>query len=194
MRQRFLIVLAIFFVSVSYRTEAQDFAVKTNLLYDATATVNAGVEFGLAPRWTMDISGNYNGWQINNGRWKHALIQPEVRYWFCDRFAGHFLGIHGIGSAYNVGYIPNDINVLGIDLSALTDHRYQGYGYGGGIAYGYAWALSKHFNLEFELGAGYVYTRYDKYECTGCGKKVTEQVPYHYVGPTKAAISLVYIF
>ena len=70
----------------------------------------------------------------------------------------------------------------------------QGYGYGGGIAYGYAWALSKHFNLEFELGAGYVYTRYDKYECTGCGKKVTEQVPYHYVGPTKAAISLVYIF
>jgi hypothetical protein len=54
--------------------------------------------------------------------------------------------------------------------------------------------LSKHFNLEFEVGAGYVYTRYDEYECTGCGKQVADQVPYHYVGPTKAAISLVYIF
>lgn len=36
---------------------AQDVALKTNVLYDATATVNAGVEFSVAPKWTMDISG-----------------------------------------------------------------------------------------------------------------------------------------
>lgn len=38
----------------------QKAAIKTNILYDATATVNLGVEIGLAPRWTLDISGNYN--------------------------------------------------------------------------------------------------------------------------------------
>lgn len=40
----------------------QKFALKSNLLYDATATINLGMEVGLAPKWSLDISGNYNGW------------------------------------------------------------------------------------------------------------------------------------
>lgn len=36
---------------------AQETAVKTNLLYDATTTMNLGVEFGLSPKWTLDVSG-----------------------------------------------------------------------------------------------------------------------------------------
>ena len=193
MKQRLLIVLAIFFVGVSYRVEAQDFAVKTNLLYDATATVNAGIEFGLAPRWTMDISGNYNGWQINDGKWKHALIQPEVRYWFCDRFSRHFIGFHAIGSIYNVGGIKNNISFLGTDFSKLSEERYQGYGIGAGVAYGYAFILGKHWNLELEVGVGYTYLNYDRYQCTGCGRKVGSG-DHHYVGLTKAAVNLVYLF
>ena len=50
------------------------------------------------------------------------------------------------------------------------------------------------WNIELELGAGYVYSRYDQFLCTTCGLKLAENVPVHYVGPTKAAISLVYIF
>ena len=45
--------------------KGQDVAIKTNLLYDATRTVNAGIEVGLAPRWTIDLSGNYNAWWAN---------------------------------------------------------------------------------------------------------------------------------
>ncbi|MBQ8501762.1 MAG: DUF3575 domain-containing protein, partial [Bacteroides sp.] len=56
--------------------KAQDVAVKSNLLYDATATINAGVEFRLAPRWSFDLSGNYNAWTLNDHRWKHWLLQP----------------------------------------------------------------------------------------------------------------------
>lgn len=191
---RRLLTVTILLLSLSTSSFSQNFAVKTNLLYDAAATANLGFEAGLAPRWTIDVSGNLNAWPIDGHKWKHWLVQPEARYWFCDRFQGHFLGLHGIASAYNVGYIPNDFKFLGNDFSVLTDHRYQGYGYGAGLAYGYAWALSRHLNLEFEIGAGYVYTRYDRYECDGCGKQVASKVPYHYFGPTKAAISLVYIF
>lgn len=191
--RHFLTVVILIF-SISETASAQKIAVKTNLLYDATATVNAGVEIGLAPKWTLDVSGNFNSWPIRGHKWKHWMVQPEARYWFCDRFAGNFLGLHALGGAYNIGYIPNDIRFLGQDFSLLTDHRYQGYAIGGGVAYGYAWALAKHLNLEFELGVGYIYTRYDSYECFGCGKMVAEKVPYHYVGPTKAAVSLVYVF
>ena len=90
--------------------KAQNVAVKTNLLYDATLTVNAGIEFGLAPRWTLDVSGNYNSWNIKNRKWKHWLAQPEFRYWFCDRFAGHFLGFHALGGQYNVANIDFDFD------------------------------------------------------------------------------------
>ena len=174
--------------------QAQDFAVKTNLLYDATATVNVGAEVGLAPRWTFDLSGNYNAWSISERKLKHWMVQPEFRYWFCERFQDHFIAVHALGGQSNVGFIPNDLNVFGKDLSVLSDHRFQGFFAGAGIAYGYAWALTEHLNLEFELGVGYVYTRYDEFECFGCGKKIAEDVPVNYVGPTKAAIGLVYVF
>ena len=178
-----------------FGAKAQNVAVKTNLLYDAAATINAGVEVGLAPKWTLDVSGNFNGWTMSDDRkWKHWMIQPEARYWFCDRFAGHFLGIHAHGGQFNIGHLDYGFKFLGTDFSKLTDHRFQGWFAGGGIAYGYTWILGRHWNLEAELGIGYSYTRYDKYECAGCGEQVEEDKTHHYFGPTKAAINLVYVF
>lgn len=174
---------------------AQKVAVKTNVVYDATANINAGLEFGLAKRWTLDVSGNLNVWDMSNGRkWKHWLAQPELRYWLCDRFAGHFFALHLHGGQYNVGGLKNDIKFLGTDFSKLGDYRFQGWFAGAGLAYGYTWILGKHWNLEAELGFGYSYTNYDTFECAGCGKKVEEGKDHHYVGPTKAAINLVYLF
>lgn len=189
-----LCVLAVLLSGVFIPVKAQDIAVKTNILYDATATINAGLEFGLAPKWTLDISGNLNAWsRDNHTKWKHWMIQPEARYWFCDRFSRHFIGAHLIGGAFNFGNINNNISFLGTDFSALTDKRYQGYAYGCGVAYGFAFVLSRHLNLELEAGFGYLCLDYETYECDGCGRKIGDGV-HHYVGPTKAAINLVYVF
>ena len=58
----------------------QKFAVKSNLLYDATATINLGVEVGLAKKWSLDLSGNYNGWKFGDeARMKHWLINCRLR-------------------------------------------------------------------------------------------------------------------
>lgn len=195
--KKILFRMAMVFVGMMLATQlqAQKVAVKTNLLYDATATINAGIEFGLAPKWTLDLSGNFNGWTMSHDRkWKHWMAQPEARYWFCDRFAGHFLGFHALGGQYNVGHLKNNIKFLGTDFSKLSDSRYQGWFIGAGVAYGYAWVLNKHWNLEGEIGVGYVYTEYDRFNCKGCGKKVEEDKNHHYFGPTKAAINLIYVF
>lgn len=54
-------ILLSFLLGGSAFVKAQDIALKSNILYDASGTINLGAEVGLAPRWTLDVSGNYNG-------------------------------------------------------------------------------------------------------------------------------------
>ncbi len=198
------IILILFLVALGgpQHVHAQDFAVKSNLLSDAFRNVNIGIEFGLAPRWTFDFGGEYNAWEVDADapRWKHWSVQPEARYWFCDRFSGHFLGIHAHGGQYNIGGIgefgPLDesFSFLGTNYTKLADTRFQGWFAGVGLGYGYAWILGEHWNLEAEIGVGYSYTEYDRFKCVGCGKMIEEKQPHHYLGVTKAAVNLVYLF
>lgn len=194
MNKRILFVLLAFIGFIS-PAMAQKVAVKTNLLYDATSTINLGTEFGLSPKWTLDVSANYNPWTYsNNKKWKHWLVQPEARYWFCNKMMGHFIGFHTIAGSYNIGNVNAAFKFLGTDFSKLKDYRYEGWFVGAGVAYGYSWVLSKHWNLEAELGVGYTYSKSDKFECASCGEKLEDDKTHHYVGPTKAALNLVYVF
>lgn len=187
--------IATLFVGIGNRVAAQDFALKSNLVADGLMNINLGAEVGIAPRWTIDVSGEFNGWTLSHGRrWKHWAVQPEGRYWFCDRFAGHFVGIHAHGGQYNIGGFDGKYNLFGTDARKLKNSRYEGWFVGAGVAYGYAWILGRHWNLEGEIGVGYSYTRYDRYRCAGCGKKLENNKSHNYVGPTKAAVNLVYTF
>ena len=104
-----------------------------------------------------------------------------MRYWLCEGFAGHFFAVHALAGQYNLGNLNNGINFLGTDFSKLSAKRYS-------------WILGRHWNIEAEIGIGWAYTRYDIFECAGCGKKQAENKAHNYVGPTKAAVSLVYLF
>ncbi len=173
--------------------QAQKAAVKTNLLYDALLTPDLGLEVKLAPQWTLDVTGNVNFWKINQHRWKQWSVQPEARFWFCQAFSGHFLGAHLIGGQYNFGNLPLGFKFLGTDFGQLRDNRFQGWMGGAGVAYGYSWILDRHWNLEAELGIGWIYAHYDKYPCAVCGTRL-DSGDHNYFGPTKAAINIVYIF
>lgn len=188
------IILTCVWTLLPSKANAQDVGIKTNILYDAALSPNLGVEIGLAPRWTLDISGNINAWTVNGHKWKHWLAQPEARYWFCERFQGHFIALHALGGQFNVGNIGGLKDFLGNKFSTLENSRYQGWGVGGGIAYGYAWVLGKHWNLEAEIGVGYVYAKYDRYPCANCGTKLESDKSHNYFGPTKAALNFVYLF
>lgn len=190
-----LLIVSICLVVASLTASAQNVTVKTNLLYDITTTANLGIEFSVAPKWTVDISGNLNAWTFSdNKKWKHWVLQPEARYWLCERFNGHFVGAHLVGGIYNMGNWNTDFTFLGTDFGQLKEHRYEGWLVGAGIAYGYHWMLGRHWSVEAEIGIGYVYTQADKYECPRCGEQLENNKPHHYVGPTKAAVNLIYVF
>ena len=80
MKKLRLIFIFLFACCVMPEAYAQKVAVKSNLLYAATATFNLGVEFGLARKWTLDVPVNLNPWKFNDGmRLRHWGVQPEVR-------------------------------------------------------------------------------------------------------------------
>ncbi len=164
--------------------------VKTNIPYWGTATFNAGVEVRLAKKWTLELEAGLNPFdgKKDDGSYgrslKHLRLHPELRYWFCESFHKHFLGLHIPYLLYNV----SDVKLLGVE-----NERSQGWGMGGGVSYGYQWLLSEHWNLEATVGVGYLYLDYDKYPCANCGSKI-ESGHKHYFGPTQAAISIMYLF
>ena len=146
--KRIILLLAIAVTGVVQNVKAQDVALKTNLLADGFLNPNLGIEVGLAPKWTLDITGQFNAWTLSHDRrWKHWAVQPEARYWFCDRFGAHFVGMHLHGGQYNIGGFDGKINMLGTDARKLKDSRYQGWFIGAGVAYGYAWILGHHWKL-----------------------------------------------
>ena len=186
----------------------QNIGIKSNLLYDATSTINLGVEFALADKWTMDISGNFNPWafpqqQVNSSGKiveqhdaiiKHWMLQPEARYWLCEKFNGHFVGANAIGGRFNVGglsFLPKNWGTNGVQMK-----RFNGWIAGTGVSYGYHWILSNRVSFEFSLGAGYMYLKYDKYN-NYASAKPTERDEFkykmHYFGLTKAGVSVVFM-
>ena len=183
-----LLALAACFTATP-KAQAQSVAVKTNLLYDATLTPNLGVEMGLGKRTTAQLSYGLNPWKFSEGKsMRHWQLIGEGRYWFCSKFNGHFLGVHAMGGQFNAGGVKLPFGIK----KGLRDHRYEGWFVGGGVTAGYQWPLSKHWNLETSLGLGYDYIQYDKFKCGSCGEKESRSHD-NYVGPTKAALSLIYM-
>ena len=109
--------------------------IKSNLPYWGTATFNAGVEVRLARQWTFDLEAGLNPFDDKKedgsyGRTlKHFRLHPELRYWFCESFYKHFVGLHVPFLIYNCA----DVKILD-----LENERRQGWGTGLGLSYGRA--------------------------------------------------------
>lgn len=169
---------------------AQKFALKNNLVYDATLTPNLAFELGLGPKTTLELGGGYQWWDYNEDpgkKFRHYLIQPELRFWSCERFNGFFWGIHLHGGEFNVAGIKLPFGAF----PSLKDHRYEGYFYGAGVSIGNQWILGKRWNLEASIGAGYARYHYDKFKCGNCGEFLKDG-DKNYFGVTRATLSFIY--
>ena len=53
--------------------------------------------------------------------------------------------------------------------------------------------VTRHFNIEASIGIGYDYIKYDKFRCGECGERL-KSGHTNYFGPTKLALSFMYVF
>lgn len=198
--RRYLTLAVVSLLAFAGTASAQKFAMKTNALYWGTATPNVGVEIAMAPRWTFELAGGYNPWTLDkedNIKAKHFLVTPEFRYWFCEAFQGHFLGINGNYTQFNLSGIHVPAMFYKVQsrdgfIDDLLYARSQGWAAGAGITYGYAWPVSRRWNMEFTLGVGCWYTGYDRFESRKCGL-FQESVSTYAFGPTDLGLSFIYM-
>lgn len=158
-------------------------ALKTNALFLAAGVANLGFEAELWKRWSIDIPVWYSPYDFTPTRKLRLLaIQPEIRRWIKKAGKGHFLGLHTHVAGFNI---------------AINDHgRYQDPNHalwGLGVSYGYSRQLgkNKHWNIEFNIGAGFAEYSYDEYRNWENGPKVDSGSDWYW-GITRAGISLSY--
>lgn len=183
MHKQFCLLLLLLFLP-AVRISGQQVALKTNMLFLATTSLNASVEVAIGKRFSVDIWGAYNPWKFRDEmRLNFYLAQPEVRYWFCRKFEGHFIGLHGHYGRFSIGQIPFIPN--------LKQHEVRGNLYGGGLSYGYHWAIGRRWGLEATVGFGYAQMKYTRYKCGECAEPAGSYTR-SYIGPTRAGFSIIY--
>lgn len=190
---RSTIIVALYLLLAVFATDvarAQNVAVKTNVLYLATATPNLGVEMSTGKKHTAQLYYGLNPWDVSSEKsLKHWVLMPEYRHWFCQSFNGWFVGVHLMGGQFNAGGYKLPFGIF----PNFENNHYEGWYVGGGVTAGYQLPLSRHWNAEASVGVGYDYISYDKYRCGTCGESLGSSHT-NYIGPTKAVLSLLYIF
>ncbi len=163
-------------------SHAQRLAVKTNAVgWAFYGTLNLGAEVALAPRWTLDVQGFYNPWEFSDHKQsKFRAVQPELRHWFCRKFAGHFVGLHG-------GYADYDFG--------MNKYRYDGWTTSLGASYGYSLPVAAHWRVEANLGLGWLHKEYDRSDRVQYPGDVVMYDPQtkNCFGITRAGLSIVFL-
>lgn len=169
--------------------------VKTNLLYDALAVPNIGVEFYLGKNWSIAANWMYAWWKTDRRHryWRIYGGDIALRKWFGKAskekpLQGHHIGLYGQVLTYDFewggrGYMAGEPGGNIFDRA----------NYAIGVEYGYSLPIAHRLNLDFTLGVGYMGGKYYEYlpkdDCYVW--QATKQ--RHWFGPTKAEISLVWL-
>lgn len=170
-------------------------ALKSNMLYDALAVPNIGIEFYLGKNISLGANWMY-GWWKNDTRHRYWRVYGgdlALRWWFGKKahqkpLTGHHLGIYGGLLTYDLewggrGYMGG---IPGGTLWDRCNHHF-------GVEYGYSLPVARRLNIDFTLGLGYLGGEYREYIPID-NHYVWQATKYRrWLGPTKAEISLVWL-
>ena len=167
------------------------FAVSTNVIYDLAITPNFAIEVPVGKK--VSLYGEYTfPWWVsrdNSRAWQILKWDLGARYWLFG------------GRSQN----PMDVMIgpfAGIDLGAgyydIEPHHkgWQGEFQTVGAEIGWAWDLGKNWRLDAFVGAGWMGTHFRAYQGSSDDKHLLyqESGKLTWFGPTKAGVSVKYIF
>lgn len=167
-------------------------AVKTNMLFDAALTPNIEVErwFGKNNRFSVmaEVWFPWYVWKHNTRAYEVLNVGLEGRYWFAKSkkypnrpITGWFIGAYAAGGKYDLEW---------------KSKGYQGEYTSLGLSVGYTWRIGRNLNLEASVAGGWVAGPYRYYEGRFDDTHLIWQynAQLNYFGPTKAKLSLVWLW
>lgn len=178
--KKILLSLVVLLLSIQMG-KAQFYSASTNILGWGTGSPNAEVSMTINREWSIHTGLSFNPWKIEDFRIQHFVVRPEIRYWISESYRGWYVGANAMYGIFHIG-IPK-----------AMQNKYEGIAAGGGLDVGYAWAIAPKWNLELGIGGSVLWMDTYKSLCRNCAMR-TEEVSGVYVLPTKAALSVVYLF
>lgn len=138
-----------------FSQDASALYVKGNILLAPIGILNAGLEYQLAPKYTLQGDFLISPWKSFAGR--HAQIymaNAEGRYYFKEAFSKWYIGANVGGAAFDL-----------TKWEYTGTHKFQrGFNFLVGASVGYQLKIKESVNLDFYLGAGTVQSFYHGYE------------------------------
>ncbi len=161
----------------------------TNMLYDVLLTPNIGAGISIGDRVTLLVDWMYARWNNHDRRlyWRIYGGDVEVRCRIGTRvkgspLGGHHVGVYGSMACYDFQGGRSHIGVL-------SDF----WNYAAGVSYTYSLPVSTHFNIDFNLGVGYLWVRYKKHiPIDDCDVWLSTH-KMGWFGPTRAGVTLVWL-
>ena len=162
-------------------------SISNNGLYDLLLIPNIGAEIYLGKDWSLDANWHYSWWKTDKRHryWRTYGGDITVRRWFGKEalikpLTGHHVGLYGQMITYDFEFGGKGY---------LADR----WSWAVGAEYGYSLPIARRLNLDFSIGIGYHWGKYDEYV----------PIDNHYVwqatknrkffGPTKAEVSIVWL-
>ncbi|MGN0238220.1 MAG: DUF3575 domain-containing protein [Lepagella sp.] len=169
--------------------------IKTNMLYDIMALPNLGIEFYLGRGWSISGGCTYAWWKSDRRHryWRAYGGELSVRKWIGKAakrkpLTGHHIGIYGEIFTYDFEW-----GGKGYMGGSPGHNMWHTPNYAAGIEYGYSLPIANRLNIDFTIGVGYWGGKYFTYTPQE-GHYVWESTKQrHWIGPTKAEISLVWL-
>lgn len=163
--------------------------VTTNMLYDAALTPNIGVGISVGDRVTVQADWMYARWSNHDRRryWRIYGGDAEVRFRIGPHrkgspLGGHYAGVYGSIACYDFQ--------AGRSHSGVLSDKYN---YAAGISYTYSLPVSTHFNIDFNLGVGYLWGTYKKHiPIDDCDVWLSTH-KLGWFGPTRLGVTLVWL-
>lgn len=163
--------------------------VTTNMLYDAALTPNIGLGISVADRVTVQADWMYARWSNRDKRryWRIYGGDFEVRYRIGPHLkdsplGGHYVGAYGSMACY-------DFQAGRSHTGILSDK----YNYAIGLSYTYSLPISTRFNIDFNLGTGYLWGTYKKHTPIDDCDVWLSTHKLGWFGPTRIGITLVWL-
>ena len=181
------LLLSLLFIGSASLAPAQKVSVSTNMLeWGNFGTMNADVGVSISQHFSLFAGGRYNPWSfqakssmpIYN---KQTTGYVGVRYWPWYVWSGWWVSA-------KVRYTQFS------ETGVLRPKLFEGRSIGAGLAFGYTWMLSEHFNIEVGGGAwAGRHLEFAQYR-TVRSMELQDSGPRNFAFIDEMSLSLMYVF